>query len=498
MSRAAPASIISHHFTENNQVPQPLVKPARLFAAILSTAALALAAGSAHAEGQAIYTQYCASCHGQDLKGNQAQSLIDGVWQFGDGNNIFRNIKFGISSAGMPDYQAGLSDGQIREVIDYINTMAKEAGAPDRPPLPEQLYTRDYDVKVEEWITEGISIPWAMIFIDDNTALLTERPGGLRLIKDGKLHPEPIANTPEVFHRGQGGLMDVAIDPDYKQNGWVYLSYSYENPRAEGQAMTRIVRGKIVDHRWVDQEVLWELDPGDRDLWSGSGVHYGSRIAFDKDGYLFFSHGERGNQNLAQQLNRPHGKIHRINRDGSIPADNPFADVPGAMPSIWSYGHRNPQGLAFHPETGLLWETEHGPMGGDEINVVRPGLNYGWPVITYGLNYNGTPITDKLRQDDMVQPTAYYIPSIAVCGIDFVTGDQFPRWQNNLLVTGLGMQELRRVVVEDDRVLHQEMLLKNAGRVRDVCVGPDGAIYAILNGPDQIIKLTSLGPALRQ
>lgn len=468
------------------------------WAASLAGVVGAVLAGPTLADAEADYMQYCATCHGEDLSGNQAQSLIDGVWLYGSGNSIYRNIKFGISAAGMPDYQDGLSDRQIRDLIEYINTKQREAGAPERPSLPEQLYARDYDVAVEEWIADGIQIPWAMTFIDDDTALLTERPGGLRIIENGELHPDPIADTPAVFHRGQGGLMDVAIDPDYAENGWVYLSYSQEHPQREGQAMTRIVRGKIVDHRWVEQEVLWEVDPEDRDMWAGSGVHYGSRIAFDEAGYLFFSHGERGNANRAQELNRPNGKVHRIHRDGSIPDDNPFLDTRGAMPSVWSYGHRNPQGLAFHPGTGLLWDSEHGPMGGDELNVIRPGLNYGWPVITYGINYNGKPISDEIRRDDMEQPALYWVPSIAVCGIDFVIGDEFPRWENNLLVGGLGHEELRRIVIEDDRVMHQELLLKNAGRVRDVCVGPDGAIYAILNGPDRIVKLTNLGPALRQ
>lgn len=466
--------------------------------ATLAGVLCAVLAAAALADAEADYMQFCATCHGVDLRGNQAQSLIDGVWLYGSGNSIYRNIKFGISAAGMPDYQDGLSDRQIRDLIDYIKTKEREAGAPERPPLPEQLYARDYDVAVEEWIADGIQIPWAMIFIDQDTALLTERPGGLRIIENGELHPDPIAGTPAVFHKGQGGLMDVAIDPDYAENGWVYLSYSQEHPQREGEAMTRIVRGKIVDHRWADQEVLWEIDPADGDMWARSGVHYGSRIAFDEAGYLFFSHGERGNANRAQELNRPNGKIHRIHADGTIPDDNPFLDTHGAMPSIWSYGHRNPQGLAFHPGTGLLWDSEHGPMGGDELNVIRSGLNYGWPVITYGINYNGKPVSDEIRRDGMEQPALYWVPSIAVCGIDFVIGDEFPRWENNLLVGGLGLQELRRIVVEDDRVIHQELLLKNAGRVRDVCVGPDGAIYAILNGPDRVVKLTNLGPALRQ
>ncbi len=451
--------------------------------------------------GRTIYLRHCASCHGRNLTGGNAQSMADGVWQFGASRNLmFRNIKFGISSVGMPDYQDALSNREINQVIDYILDEGKQAGA-TRPPIPESLQTRDYDVIVETWIDGDLSIPWALTFVDDDSALLTERPGRLRLITDGRLHPEPIRDTPEVLHAGQGGLMDVAVDPNYEENGWVYLSYSHALGEHDGEgrdnrpAMTRIVRGRIKDHRWVDHEVLYEAP---HNTYRSSRHHYGSRIAFDHDGYLYFTIGDRGARPDAQQLDRPNGKVHRITSDGSIPTDNPFRSDPRVLPSIWSYGHRNPQGLATHPSTGEIWSTEHGPMGGDELNLLPPGANYGWPTISYGINYNGREITDKQVQEGMLQPVLYWTPSIAVCGMDFMRGDEFPRWRDHLFVTGLGYEEVRRLNIMDGRVIYQEVILKGAGRVRDIACGPDGRIYVVLNSPDVVLVLRNGGRVLRQ
>lgn len=447
--------------------------------------------------GQAIYQKHCASCHGKDLTGGNAQSMVDGVWQYGAGRgSITRNIKFGISAFGMPDYREALSDKEIKQVVDYI-LKEEEQADPQPKPLPEKLQTRDYNLDVKV-VAEGLDTPWAMTFIDDDTALISERPGAIRLFKDGKLHPDPIKQTPEVFATGQGGMLDVVVDPDYADNGWVYLAYSHTLEQGDGRnrpAMTRIVRGKIKDHTWTDQEVLFEAP---RDTYLASGVHYGCRITFDNDGHLYFSIGDRGRQDDAQDLSKPNGKVHRINRDGSIPKDNPFVNKENAIASIYTFGNRNPQGLATHPTTGEIWSTEHGPMGGDELNLVNKATNYGWPVITYGINYNGQPITDIQTKQGMAQPVLYWTPSIAVCGIDFVKGDHFPRWQNHLFVTGLGYEELRRLNISNGRVLHQEIILKNHGRVRDVASGPDGSIYVVLNNPGTILHLTNAGQALRQ
>ncbi len=470
---------------------------ASLAALLLITPGLspALAQGNAEA-GKTIYNQHCASCHGKGLVGGNAQSMLDGVWQFGAGRgDLVRNIKFGIAANGMPDYKDTLSNRQINQVVGYILAAEKQA-APPKPPLPKKLLTRDYDVDVTV-VAEGLEVPWALTFIDNDTALLTERAGRLRLLKDGELHPDAIADTPAVFAAGQGGLMDVAIDPDYADNGWVYLAYSHALP-GEGNnrpAMTRVVRGQIKDHAWTDEQVVFEAP---HDTYISSLYHYGSRLAFDPEGHLYITIGDRGKQDDAQDLTKPNGKTHRVNRDGTIPKDNPFADHDNALPSIYTLGNRNAQGLATHPKTGGLWSSEHGPMGGDEINLIKPGVNYGWPVITYGINYNGKPVSDLQAKEGLAQPMHYWTPSIAVCGIDFVQGDHFPRWQNNLFVTALSHQELRRMNIQDGRVIYQEVILKNAGRVRDIASAPDGTVYVVLNQPGTVLKLTNGGPVLRQ
>jgi glucose/arabinose dehydrogenase len=285
----------------------------------------------------------------------------------------------------------------------------------------------------------------------------------------------------------------VAVDPDYAENGWIYLAYSHALEAEAGQkrppAMTRIVRGRLKDHAWVDQEVIYEAPHA---TYRTTRHHYGCRIVFDPDGYLYFGIGDRGAQDQAQDLGKPNGKMHRLHRDGRVPRDNPFVWRDGALASIYSYGHRNPQGLAVHPVTGRVWDTEHGPMGGDELNLITPGRNYGWPVVTYGLNYNGTVISELTRKEGMEVPNLYWKPSIAVCGLDFYRGDKFPKWKNRLLVGALKYEEVDLLDIEGDRVIHQETILKNAGRVRDVACGPDGLVYVVLNQPGMVLRLSPI------
>lgn len=452
--------------------------------------------------GRKLYVENCASCHGRDARGGGASSLADEIWQYGSARSQrYRNIKFGIAAAGMPEYGETLDDRQIGQLIDYLEKTRSAVGA-RRSPLPPRLATRDYDVGVEVWVgpDAGLSIPWGLTFIDAKTALVTERPGTLRVIRvgdDGAEVSAPVKNTPEVLHTGQGGLMDVAVDPEYAESGWLYLCYTH-GLAGEGRgvpSMTRVVRGKLDGNAWTSTEVVWEAAT---DHYLGTRHHYGSRIAFDPDGLLYFGIGDRGRRPMAQDLGRPNGKVHRVHRDGRIPKDNPFVATEGALPSIWSYGHRNPQGLATHPATGRIWETEHGPMGGDELNLIERAANYGWPEISYGINYNGTVLTPHQRREGMRQPVLFWTPSIAVCGMDFLHDDQFPRWQNHALVTGLAHETLIRLHVEDDRVIHQETLLQGHGRVRDVAVAPDGSILVVQNGPDRILRLTNQGEAERQ
>ncbi len=240
------------------------------------------------------------------------------------------------------------------------------------------------------------------------------------------------------------------------------------------------------DGAFVDQQQIFKADVA---LYRVGGQRFGSRLLFDNKGHLFFSIGDRAAPGDEQDLGHPNGKVYRVNADGSIPKDNPFVHRSGAIAGIWTYGHRNPQGLAFNPVTGELWESEHGPRGGDELNILHPGHNYGWPIITYGINYDGTPITDHMAQDGMDQPVTYWVPSIAASPIAFYTGNRFPQWKNNLLVGSLAAQELRRLVVEGHSVTHQEILFKGIGRVRDIVNGPDGDLYIVLNQPDRIERL---------
>ena len=443
-----------------------------------------------HNELPPSYVEFCANCHGMDLRGGNAQSLLDGIWQFGNKKSyLFRNIKFGIPHLGMPSYEASLSDDEINTLIDFLLNEEVREGV-TKPPLPTEIETQDYKIQVEVY-AENLEIPWSIDFINKDIALITERGGRLRMVEEGVLRPEAIKGTPEVLHEGQGGLMDVAIDPNNPDDGWIYLAYSHviKSTSSEDRppSMTRIVRGKINDNKWVKQEIIFEAP---HDTYGTTRHHYGSRIVFDPEGYLYFSIGDRGTGNQAQQINRPNGKIHRIYPDGQIPKDNPFYDHEGSIKSIFSYGNRNPQGLAIHPISGLLWETEHGPFGGDELNLLSSGKNYGWPVITYGRNYNGTPITDIERKTGMEQPNLYWKPSIAVCGLDFYRGDLFPKWNNQLLVGALKYEEVQLLNIDQDRVIHRETILKNAGRVRDVCSGPDGAIYVVLNSPGAVIRLS--------
>lgn len=472
------------------------MKKRYIFTLLLAGISSMLSAQTVEPENEALlnYQEYCANCHGPNFQGGNAQSLVDGVWQFGDARSyMFRNIKFGIPHLGMPSYAASLSDDQINSLVAFLQEEEKKAGA-ERPSTPALVETQDYKIKIEV-IADSLEVPWAIDFLNENTALITERPGRVRIVKDGKLIDAPLTGTPEVLNKGQGGLMDVAVDPNFEEDGWIYLAYSHELPKEEGSeeertvAMTRIVRGQIMGNRWMNQQTVFEAP---KETYRTARHHYGSRIVFGDDDMLYFSIGDRGARPHAQDITKPNGKIHRVKKNGDIPQNNPYISMPNAIKTIFSYGNRNPQGLAVHPETGELWETEHGPFGGDELNLIKHGKNYGWPEITYGRNYNGTVITEQTKQKDMEQPNLYWKPSIAVCGLDFYSGDLFPKWNSKLMVGALKYEEVKLLHIEGDRVIHEQTILKNLGRVRDVSTGPDGAIYVVLNNPDKVIRLTPI------
>ena len=345
-------------------------------------------------------------------------------------------------------------------------------------------------------VADGLIGPWAIAFLPGGDILVTEKPGRLRLVRNGVLRMAPIEGVPEVLDRGQGGLMDVVPHPDFESNQLVYLTYS--KPIGDGtEATTAVARGRFVNDRLTAVEDIFVSQT------RGRPGHYGSRLAFDADGYLFVTVGERQapsrgdlTAHPAQDITNHHGTVNRIFDDGSVPPDNPFVGTSGARPEIWSYGHRNPQGLAIHPETGDIWVVEHGPQGGDELNRILPGLNYGWPVIGYGVNYrSGLAIHEGTQGEGIESPTHFWVPSIATSGLMVYTGDLFPAWKGSIFVGGLAGQQMARLTMEGQRVIREETLLQGLGRVRDIRQDPDGYIYVAIDGRGQPSAVVRLEPA---
>ncbi len=352
---------------------------------------------------------------------------------------------------------------------------------PDRlPNLKFTTQTEKMVIKVDT-LHRDFKNPWGMTWLNAETLLITEKKGDLLIFKNDRFTGEKVTGLPAFYTTGQAGLLDVTVHPNYAENGWIYIAYA--KPVGGGGATT-IARFKLSGTRVSSFEELIVTTPE----WKG-GTHYGSRIVFDNENYLYFSNGERGSQDNAQNLKNSHGKVHRIHDDGRIPADNPFISTPGAIGSIWTYGNRNPQGLFFDKAANRLWEVEHGPRGGDELNILEKGKNYGWPVITYGINYNGSPITDITEKEGMEQPITYWVPSIATCGMTLITSDKYPSWKGNILVAALAGTHIARLELNVTRVTGQEKLLPGIGRVRQVSQSPDGYLYAITEGTGLLIKL---------
>lgn len=336
----------------------------------------------------------------------------------------------------------------------------------------EAKSTFNYNTKL---IVPDLSNPWGMVFLPDESILITEKSGELIHFKNNK--KQIISGVPEVYTRGQGGLLDIQIHPDYKNNGWIYFSYASAEGQGDG-GNTAIMRAKLENNTLTSKQLLYKAEPNTR-----RSYHFGSRIAFDNDGYLYFSVGERGDRDQnPQDITRDCGKIYRLYDDGRIPEDNPFVNSTNAKKAIYSYGHRNPQGLIKNPLTGEIWSHEHGPQGGDEINIIGKGKNYGWPIISYGVNYGGYPLTDITHKKGMEQPVFYWTPSIAPSGFAFVTSTKYPEWKNNLLVGALKFRYLERLVLENNKVVKREKLFENLGRFRNVVQAPDGYIYIAVEG----------------
>ncbi|GLB54180.1 hypothetical protein NBRC110019_32210 [Neptunitalea chrysea] len=332
-----------------------------------------------------------------------------------------------------------------------------------------------------ELVVDGFNIPWGVTFLPDSSMLVTEKSGELYWIKNGE--KTEITGMPQVFLRGQGGLLDIAAHPDYATNGFIYFTYASPEGKERG-GNTALARAQIKNNAITNFKVLYKAAPN-----TTKSYHFGSRIAFDGKGHIFFTAGERGNRDEnPQDITRDNGKVYRLNEDGSIPANNPFYAKNNAKKAIYSYGHRNPQGLFIHPVTGEIWEHEHGPQGGDEINIIKEGANYGWPIVTYGENYNGTPITDERTRPEFEDPIYYWVPSIAPSGFTYVSSEKYLELQGNLLVGSLKFQYLEHLVLDRKNVTKREKLIENIGRVRNVVQGPDGFIYVAVEGTG-IMKL---------
>lgn len=470
----------------------------------------------------ATWQANCAVCHGEQLEGAaQGPALVGRALTHGDSvDAIARSIAEGSPQRGMPAWSATLDPGSIRSLAIYVAERRADRRFTDfkvhKPlRLPEGVqHSELHDFRIETVATGLDPLPYSLAPLPDGGILVTEKKRGLRRVSPGGELSPLIPGTPKTLgygvevnelELGVGWLMDVALHPDYERNGWIYLHHGdlcEECDEAQREAwiprsMNRLVRGRIRDGAWVDQEVIWKAAP--ETYTPTPDMAAGGRIAFDPRGYVFISIGMKGwdNHTGIQDLSLPYGKIHRVWDDGRIPDDNPFVDTPGALPSIWTYGHRSPQGLEFDPETGRLWGTEMGPRGGDEINLLRPGLNYGWPLTSKGVDYDGTPVEYgkdlgiEFDLADIEQPLVDLTPSPAVSSFVVYAGDAFPAWRGDLIVGSLKATELYRFRFEGETPVAQEVLLRDLARIRDVETAPDGSLLLLLEHAEggRIVRL---------
>ncbi|WFB34363.1 PQQ-dependent sugar dehydrogenase [Kiritimatiellota bacterium B12222] len=435
------------------------------------------------ADVKQTYTQYCTVCHGAKGQGGLGASFIDNEWKYGSSDEELAGIiKNGMPQLGMQAFGHTLSDEQIQALVVYIRELNTAANKPKAPEIKAGISHTQHQKYRRDVVLHNDQKMWGISFLPEGRKIITEIDGPVKIIEaDGTLGPA-IQGTPAVVRKGQGGMLDVAVHPDYESNGWIYLAFAEGN---QNQSMTSVVRGRVKQNIWVDQELIFKAK---EKFYRGSSHHFGTRIIF-QDGYVFFSIGDRGASDQAQDLNRPTGKIHRVHEDGRIPEDNPFV-TNSDTPSIWSYGHRNPQALVLRPGSQEIWSTEHGPRGGDELNLIRKGLNYGWPEVTFGIHYNGKPITAHTQLPGMEAPVMHWTPSIATCGMAFVDGEHYPGWAGDLLVGGLKAQVIERLRIGQHGIVEREVIMKDQGRIRDIKSSPDGMIYVILESTgSQLVRL---------
>ena len=427
------------------------------------------------------YKNYCSGCHGKNLEG-----FINRKWKYGISDvEVHKSIKDGIENAGMPAYAKTFPDNEIKALVTYIKNAHNNKDIVKANAKNSGIYESEaFKIKVDT-ITDIVDVPWGMEFLPDNSMLITDRNGDFyHRHLDGKM--VNITATPQVFSSGQGGLLDVLLHPEFEKNKLIYLSYSkkvFEDSREK--STTAVCMAELKNDTLFNVKEIFVAKP-----YFETQHHYGSRMVFDENGYLFISVGERGKENInPQDLSSDCGKVHRLKYDGSIPDDNPFAKVASASASVYTYGHRNPQGMAINPVTKTIWVNEHGPKGGDEINLIKAGSNYGWPVTTFGINYNGTTITDKTSAPGISDPLLFWLPSIAPCGAIFVEGDKYGSWKGDYMVPSLRFNYLNRCKVNGDKVSGQEKLIQDIGRMRSIKQDREGYIYIGLESPGLVLKL---------
>ena len=438
------------------------------------------------ASARTTYTTYCAGCHGSEL-----ETFINRDWQYGTSNAaISTSIREGRPNKGMPAFASTLSGEEISNLATFIRQgiIKKQARSTDEEKVGTGVYrSEEFSFRLDTIVT-GIEVPWGMAFLPNGDMLVTERSGTLyRLTKDRQL--QKIEGAPEVLAEGQGGLLDVELHPDFRNNNLIFLSYSaFKEEGGETLSTTAIMRARLDGNTLKDKKNIFEGQP-----YFKTRHHYGSRIEFGPDGNLYFTMGDRGGTFVnPQDLSRHAGKTHRIKDDGSIPKDNPFVNKQGALPSIYTYGNRNSQGLALNPNSKEMWLHEHGPKGGDEVNIVEKGANYGWASVTYGIDYNGSIISDQQRKEGIKDPIHYWVPSIAPSGMTFVTGNRYKGWEGDILSGSLSFKLLSRAKVEGNKIVGEERLLEDVGRVRDVKMSPDGYVYIATEKPGAIYRLVPL------
>ena len=439
--------------------------------------------GSKNLSGaDATFKKFCASCHGAD-----ANVFADRQWKHGNTKaDLIKSIAEGYPDLGMPTWSAALKPQEISDMADYILDGIAKRKAYDFNDKPKSnIFVQNSMTVKLDTIAQGIKKPWGMAFLPDGDMVFTDCGGDIYRIKDKQ--KTKIEGGPKVLADGQGGLLDVELHPKFAENKQIYFSYSKFKDSAGGRwSTTAVMRASLEGNTLTNQTDIFVAQP-----YLKTRHHYGSRLEFDRNGFLFITVGDRGQHEplYPQRLDVDCGKVHRVFDDGRVPTDNPFVKIDTARKTIWSYGHRNPQGMAMNPATGEMWSNEHGPRGGDEVNIPQKAKNYGWPVISYGINYDGKILTPFTKKENMEQPLIYWVPSIGPSGMTFVTGDKYKAWKGDALVGSLRFKYLNRCKLEGNKIVSEEILLKNIGRLRFVEMGRDGYIYVGVEEPGYIFKL---------